>query len=112
MRNLTATICLTIAVALSLSGCKTGDTSLDKLVGSVSDAVSGHPPPTLKDLSDTMLRGLLRRGREGSGKGARVIHRMHLNLRSNELEPPLDVLPYGDTHSLYPSQTYSATLPV
>jgi hypothetical protein len=32
-----------IAVALSLSGCKTGDTSLDKLVGSVSDAISGQP---------------------------------------------------------------------
>jgi hypothetical protein len=33
-----------IAAALSLSGCKTGgDTSLDKLVGSVSDAVSGQP---------------------------------------------------------------------
>ena len=32
-----------ISVALSLNGCKTGDTSLDKLVSSVSDATSGQP---------------------------------------------------------------------
>ena len=35
------------------------------------------------DLSDTMLRGLLRWGQEGSGKGAWVFHRVGLSLRGN-----------------------------
>jgi len=44
----------------------------------------GHD--TRQDLSVTMLRGLLRWGREGSGKGAWVIHRGGLSLRGMETE--------------------------
>ena len=35
-----------------------------------STQTTQRPPPTLTDLSVTMLRGLLRWGREGSRKGA------------------------------------------
>jgi hypothetical protein len=46
-----------ISVALSLNGCKTGDTSLDKLVSSVSDATSGQPSdPLTKRKTDSLCK--------------------------------------------------------
>jgi len=46
-----------ILVALSLNGCKTGDTSLDKLVSSVSDATSGQPSdPLTKRKTDSLCK--------------------------------------------------------
>jgi len=49
---------------------------------------------------------------EGSGKGAWVFHRVGLSLRGNRSGSPLEGLPYGVTHSLYPSQTFPVRLPL
>lgn len=53
------------------------------------------PPPTNGriDPSDTMLRGLLCWGREGSGKGAGVFCGGGLSLRGMGSKPPLEGLP-------------------
>ena len=52
-----------------------------------------------------MLRGLLRWGREGTGKGAWVLCRVGLSLRGMGSEPPT-------LHSPYPSQIFSVRLPL
>ena len=59
-----------------------------------------------------MLRGLLRGAQEKSEEGAEVLHRGGLSLHGNGMETPLEGLPYGDTHSTYPNQTFSDRLPV
>jgi hypothetical protein len=60
---------------------------------------------THTDLSDTMLRGLLRWGREGSEEGARVLHRVGLSLRGIGSGLPTP-------HSLYPNRIFSVRLPL
>ena len=57
-----------------------------------------------------MLRGLLRWGREGSGKGAWVLCRVGLSLPGNGSGSPLEVLPYRITHSPYPIRIFSIRL--
>jgi len=53
------------------------------------------------DLSDTMLRGLLRWVREGQGKHAGVFRRVGLSLRGMGFGSPLKGLPYGDFLRFY-----------
>jgi hypothetical protein len=53
----------------------------------------------------------LRSGREGTEKHAGVFHRVGLSLRGMGSGSPLEGLPYGDTHFLYPSQTFPVRLP-
>jgi hypothetical protein len=67
------------------------------------------PPPTHTDPSDTMLRGLLRWVRE---RCLGALHLVGLSPRGNGSGSPLEGLPYGDTHSPYPSQTFPVKLPV